>query len=66
MVRAGREQLSYPRATACCTDSAPTLGRSRPMEKYMRKGKTKNQILANRRKGHHKARNRRRRARAER
>jgi hypothetical protein len=30
----------------------------------VRKEKTKNQILANRRKGHHKARNRRRRARA--
>jgi hypothetical protein len=34
------------------------------MEIRMRKEKTKNQILANRRKGHHKARNRRRRARA--
>jgi hypothetical protein len=34
------------------------------MELRMRKEKTKNQILANRRKGHHKARNRRRRARA--
>jgi hypothetical protein len=34
------------------------------MEIRVRKEKTKNQILANRRKGHHKARNRRRRARA--
>jgi hypothetical protein len=34
------------------------------MERRVRKEKTKNQILANRRKAHHKARNRRRRARA--
>ena len=55
---------AIPSARLAVDTALPIFSRRRPMERRMRKEKTKNQILANRRKGHHKARNRRRRARA--